>query len=168
MRSVSIANLVPKNDIKGLEMAFHSTFFKKVIDQLKNTRFHVDSLKPYVYRMAPNLVSAMEWMEGCINLRAKKDTVDLARSIWLPKNLKDRVVCQPSMLTHDEWVDSLFSKYCKLQNGIDAWPANILPVVEESHPNEIDRIGKWVRFKMKCCLYLQKQGKVPWASLSSK
>lgn len=163
IRTTSIANICPESDVKDADKAFSSLFLMKTVEHLKWMRFHVDSLKPYIFSLAPEFLKCTEWAEGVITEKVKKDTVELAAKFYREGYFSPRKESVPPL----EWLDKLFEKYVALLNGLDSYPNWITPTVEESNPNEHDKMGRWCRFKLKTCIFIQKKGKVPWDTFCS-
>jgi hypothetical protein len=159
VRAFSLNLMVPVSTLKGLPLSFmRDTVYPKALE-VRNVTWHVRSLNDYLSKVALQLKKVHEYIESSINQRMLRDR---ERNLFPYCSPTDPITKHPG--EYNTQLDVMFENYCKISECQENEVAWFPPVVHREDPLTVNKLGKWVKMKIKMLETLRQNGKLEWRS----
>jgi len=171
MRAFSLNLLLPLDSLKGIAGTFREEYVRRTLKVLAATRF---TSEPILNMFPRQGQGAAEVLRDMCSQLDKKFAAML--SLECQKVFLAQFSPRKASVSFGEWTyegspskgvppeDVLlnihFCHWADLIKADDSYPHWIEWESRPDTPREIDRVGRWVRYKLKTLLYLQRKGKL--------
>lgn len=157
MRAFSLNHFVPDARLKGMAQRFYEdmiTSYEFTVNNLVTTS--TDAL--HAYPKAGMLAGqVLKEMSDILNADIRKVIRDAAAGL---ADVKEDISLQSSSLSESRQLNAYFDAFLDLTGALDSFPRWVDWDSRPDAPIEIDKVGKWVRFKYKSLMRLRKYDKL--------
>jgi len=155
IRATSPYRSLPLEEAVNLANPFVDAFWEPISSRYAFTKYNTDSLEPYISSTAPEFRKATAWIEEQVNDRFRESIHKPILEFIMKRGRGG----DPKGAT---LLEQKFEQVITMLVLWDSMPKWITPVVDEMYPSQVEKLNRWVRFKLKTLYFLKKKGKVPW------